>query len=414
MRLSLLSVSVFVWISGLSFANAQSILDRPTLLNVDGPQKELQEAGIDLSGTFTQFYQGDVSGSGRRTWEYGGKLDLFGNFDGEKLGLWSGFSARLHGELLYGDDANAAGTGDILPVNTGLGLPRLGGHDGYLSVVFSQALSENVSVSVGNFNMLDAAAGTPLIGGGGDANAGFWNIGLAAPASGITPPYILGANLTIKTEPATFAFFVYDPRNAQSWDVFEKPFSEGITGLASITVPVSMGGLQGYHGVKAAYSTQDGFDLNDIPELALPPEAQNFSHRKSRWYLAYSFQQYLYQDPSNPGRGWGLFGEAGISDANPNVLGWHVLAGIGGNSPIPGREDDRFGLAYFHYGLSDALKDSLDMAGIRLRNESGVEAYYNMAVTPWFRLTADVQYINPAETDESALYLGLRAQVKAF
>ncbi|MEW9806550.1 hypothetical protein [Mesorhizobium marinum] len=48
-----------------------------------------------------------------------------------------------------------------------------------------------------------------------------------------------------------------------------------------------------------------GLVRGDIPELALPPEAQDFSQKHNRWYAAYSFRQYLYQDPSNPAEGWG-------------------------------------------------------------------------------------------------------------
>ena len=51
---------------------------------------------------------------------------------------------------------------------------------------------------------------------------------------------------------------------------------------------------------------------------------------------------------------------------------------------------------------------------VDLKDESGVEAYYNMAVTPWLNLTADGQVIWPGDGDETAYFLGLRAQLKAF
>ena len=55
----------------------------------------------------------------------------------------------------------------MLPVNTALAFPTLGGYDYDLSLVVTQAFSENTTLSVGKFNMLDAAAKTPLLGGGG-------------------------------------------------------------------------------------------------------------------------------------------------------------------------------------------------------------------------------------------------------
>jgi porin len=46
--------------------------------------------------------------------------------------------------------------------------------------------------------------------------------------------------------------------------------------------------------------------------------------------VGYSVQQYLWEDPNTPGVGWGLFGQVGFSDSNPNPFGWMMLAGLGG------------------------------------------------------------------------------------
>ena len=105
-------------------------------------------------------------------------------------------------------------------------------------------------------------------------------------------------------------------------------------------------------------------------------------------------QQYLFQSGSNPALGWGVFGEIGFSDGNPNPLDWAGYIGIGGSSFIPGRENDRFGIAYFYYGISDELEDGLELV-TDLDDESGVEMFYNLAATPWFRITGDLQFIDP-------------------
>ena len=88
--------------------------------------------------------------------------------------------------------------------------------------------------------MLDVAAATPLIGGGGETT--FWNLGLAVPVSGVTPPYILGGILSAKTSPATFTLMVYDPRNAENLNVIEHPFAQGVTTSLSATIPLPLGG----------------------------------------------------------------------------------------------------------------------------------------------------------------------------
>jgi porin len=393
-----------------------SIWDRPALLDGPGsPRQELKERGIVVDAWLTQFYQGVVAGDGDREWQYGGKGDLIANFDGGKLGFWKGLYVNVHQEWLYGEDANKQGDGSLFPVNTALGFPRLGGHEQDTSIIVTQAFSEQLSVSVGKFNMLDAASNTPLMGGGGLDT--FMNTALAAPISGVTPPYIVGAIGTFKTKPAIFTLMVYDPRNAQDWDVIENPFEEGTTTSLSITLPTKIGGLTGYYGVRGVYSSLDGFNLANLPQLILPPEeagpAEGSLRKDGYWYFSASAQQYIYQDPSNPAVGWGFFAEASISDGNPNPIEWHFLGGLGGNSPIPGRQSDRWGVAYFYYGLSNDLIDGLGLAGLELADEQGVEAFYNYFITPWLRLSGDIQWIDTGRNDlDDAVLTAVRLQTR--
>lgn len=391
----------------------ESLLDQSTLFDVPGgPKQALRDAGIDLNVNVTQFYQGLVQGAGKQDWKYGGKTDLFATFSGEKLGLWQGLFVNVHGEYVYGNDVNTQGDGSILPINTALAFPPLGGRDTDLSVVVTQAFSQTASLSAGKFNMLDAAAKTPLLGGGGINT--FMNVALAAPVSGVTPPYILGGIFTYKTEPAIFTLMVYDPRNAQKSEVITHPFADGVTTSLSATIPVNIGGHTGYQNVRGVYSTLNGLDLASIPQIRLPPISQDIEKKDGYWFLSYSFQQYLVQNSSNPAEGWGIFGQIAVSDGNPNPIQWSGFIGLGGTSFIPDRPEDRFGIAYFYDGLSGHLKNGLDAFGVDLRDERGIEAFYNYAATPWLRLTADVQIIDPGLSDRTAIFLGLRAQLKVF
>lgn len=380
-------------------SETSSLSTRPRLLE-DEWRAELRGRGIDIEAWLTQFYQGAVAGDGSRQWQYGGKGDLFVTFNGEKLGLWPGLSIAAHLELLYGDGANAMGNRVLLPVNTALAFPRLGGSDQDLSIVVSQAFSERVSVSFGKFNMLDVLANTPLLGGGGTTT--FMNTALAAPITGVTPPYLVGANLTIRTDPTIWTAFVYDPRNAQDSDVLTDSFSEGMTGMLSATIPYQIAGRSGFFGARAIYNNKETTDLGDVPGLVLPQGSSQFiGTRKGSWFVGASFQQYLVQNPGNPLEGWGIFGQVGISDGNPNPIEWSAILGIGGTSFLPGRNLDRWGVGYFRYSLSSDLRDGLASIGVELRDEQGIEAFYNAAVTPWFSVTADLQVVRPAVSDAS-------------
>ena len=410
------SFALLAGISVLSASHAwsqEALWDQPSILGVpNGPEQSLQEVGIDLAVNYTQFYQALVGGDGDKGGEFGGKTDVIATVDGHKLGLWPGLFVTAHAEFVNGGNVLFQGDGSVLPVNTALAFPTLGGYDYDLSLVITQAFSESTTLSLGKFNMLDAAAKTPLLGGGGLTT--FFNTGLAAPISGVTPPYILGGILTHKTEPAIFTLMVYDPRSAQNSDVLSHPFKDGITTSLSVTVPVTIGGKPGYQGIRGVYSTLNGTDFRDIPDLILPGGTQNLGTIDGYWFASYSFQQYLIVDEQDPLRGWGLFGQLAVSDGNPNPFGWSGFIGLGGSSPLIDRPDDTFGVSYFHYAFSQDLKDSLADLNYDLGNESGIEAFYNFAVTPWLNVTADGQVIWPADGDETAYFLGLRACFKVF
>ncbi len=393
-------------------ASLEALTARPSLLDGPGSPKEALKAyGVTADISVTQFYQGLVSGDGNKGWEYGSKGDAVITLDGAKLGFWKGFSINVHQEGVWGQSVNEQSDGAILPVNTALAFPKLGGYDTDTSFLVTQNLGEQVSVTAGKFNMLDAAAKTPLVGGGGINT--FEHIAFAAPVSGVTPPYIVGASVAVTTEPVIVKLLVYDPRNAQDWNVVTAPFEKGETTSLSATFPVTIAGLMGYQSLRGVYSTSKGVDLADIPQLILPPDARVIDDKQGYWYFSYSFQQYLWQSKDDPKQGWGIFGQYAMSDGNPNPIHQSWYLGVGGSSFIPGRDLDLWGIGCFQYRFSEDLKYSLALLGLPLRDESGFEAFYNLAVTPWFRWTVNVEYLQPGMGYHSdAVFLGTRSQIK--
>jgi porin len=109
--------------------------------------------------------------------------------------------------------------------------------------------------------------------------------------------------------------------------------------------------------------------------------------------------------------GWGLFGIVGGSNGNPSPIQLFAHGGIGGNSPLPTRARDNFGIGYYYAGVSNDLLTRLRRF-IPLDNEHGVEIFYNLALTGWLHLTADVQIIDPflARRDTATVF-GLRGQI---
>ncbi|WP_428820714.1 carbohydrate porin [Microbulbifer sp. MCCC 1A16149] len=401
--------------------NGTSLCSRPALFDCPGGARQtLRDRGVNIDARLTQFSQGVLDGDGSKSWQYGGKGDLIVNLDMSKLGLWRGFSVNVHQEWIYGEDANNPGNGELFPFNTALAYPRLGGSDSETALTLRQQFGDSTSLSFGKFNMLSFAAKKPLAGGGGLDT--FMNIGLAAPISGVTPPYLFGFIGAHKTEHAAFTLMVYDPRNSQDQEVIKNPFSEGTTTSISATFPVKVADNKGFYSVRGVYSSKSGFDLNLIPALLdLPPESESLLAKKGYWYLSAAAQQYLYHTPGNPDAGWGLFLEAAASDGNPNPLKWHFLVGLGGQGLHPDRPQDRWGVGYFKYGLSKKLVDGLAIIGntipfdptFFIRDEQGVEIFYNLHVTPWLRITADLQRVKPHEQGRPDVTVGaVRAQIR--
>lgn len=378
----------------------------------NGGRTWLQEHGITLKPRLTQFYQGLSSGDGDHGFEYGGKADILLLTDLHKLGAWEGLSMVVHAEYNYGEDANGRG-GTLLPVNTAQYLPGSDGADAFdlTSVFFSQKFNDTVSLMAGKFNVVDIAASTPFMGGVGIDT--FQNVAFVAPPSGILPPYILGAIIGIQTKPAAFTLMVYDPDNQSNRSGFEDPFESGITFRASVSVPVTIAGLGGHQGLAAAYSNKEGTDLSSAGDIILPPAGGGKVAVKSgRYHFAYSFDQFLYQSSSNPKEGFGLYGQVGMSDGNPNPLDWEAIIGLGGTGLIPCRSHDKWGAGFYHYSVSSDLKKSVSPA-VALDDEEGVEIFYNAAVTPWFNLGANIQIIDPSLNQRgTAIFCGLRSSIQ--
>jgi porin len=76
-----------------------------------------------------------------------------------------------------------------------------------------------------------------------------------------------------------------------------------------------------------------------------------------------------------------------------NYWNMSISGGIGARGVINGRPLDRMGVGLYWMKSSGDLNGEPIINGI-LQNETGVEAYYNFAITPWLQISADLQYVN--------------------
>ncbi len=398
-----------------------NLWERPYLLgSAGGSRDSLAGNGVMVNVSSTQFYQGVASGGARQGFEYSGRLDYLVNVDGEKAGFWKGFFVTLHGETRYGNTINLD-SGAIIPPNSGMLFPVASGTETALTgVKLTQALSEHFITFAGKINTLDDLK-QPFAGGRGvDA---FMNMGLAFPvAAARTVPYsTLGAGFAVLHEmQPVLTFMVLDTNNTPTTTGFETFFDNGATLLTKLEVPVTLQGLPGHQGFWGTYSNGEYSDLQ--PTAYFNPVTGPFlvaGQETGSWSLFYSADQALYVDPGNPKRAWGLFTNLGLADDGPSPVRWSANIGVGGSSPLVNRPLDTFGIGYSFVGFSGPIQ-TLAPVIVPIRDDHAVELFYNYAVTPWFRLTPDLQILVPAreqtlppaaEPIDTAIVVGIRAKI---
>ena len=377
-----------------------------------GARTYLSDGGITADLSTTQYYQGIASGGLRQVFRYGGRNDYFVNVDGEKVGLWKGLFVSLHGESRYGETVDRL-TGALMPTNLMLDVPQAQGSVTALTAVrLNQFLSEEFLVYGGRLNMFDTFA-QPIT--GATALNGFMNTAMMFnPVYGRTVPYsTYGVGFAfLKDLQPVFSAAVIDTHNTPTVSGFNTLFDNGVTMLAVLNVPTQYFGQLGHQGVSGTYSTGTYTNLEPIPYFD-PILGLGLAARKKTgsWSLTYNFDQALYTSPLNPEKVWGIFGNVGISDGNPNPVPTFFNLGLSGTSVIPNRLQDSCGFGFYYVKVSDSLKE-LAPNLLRIHDEQGVELYYNYEVNPWFHVTPDIQLISPfRERAETSVVAGLRAKI---
>jgi porin len=378
-----------------------------------GLREQLRDHGVTLDLSSTAYFMGVASGGLERGSEFGGRNDYWLNVDGQKAGLWTGLFITLHGETVYGDSVNNE-TGAVVPVNIGRAHPVFSGTESALTAVrFTQALSENFVLYAGKINTIDNVQ-QPFMPGRG-LDAGFMNAAFVwSPILGRTMNYAtLGAGAAILSKGYPVASLtVYDTRDDSTSTGFHHAFNNGAIIYPTLSIPTKFFDMPGHQSLWGAYSSGryaivDKQSLNQIPPGLPPPTTLE----RGSWWGTYLFDQALWVDPADQTRSWGVFGNFGISDGKPNPIKWSAIFGVGGSSPIRGRKQDTFGLAYYYLGYSDDFKDVARVI-TPVRDERGVELFYNVGVTPWLHITPDLQVITPTlGRAHTSVVLGLRMKI---
>jgi porin len=187
-----------------------------------------------------------------------------------------------------------------------------------------------------------------------------------------------------------------------------------VTFAPGIHIPSNFFGNTGKHSFGAAITTKKYTPFDAIKQIVIPgPAANPVEPQRGSWSVSYTLRQYIVERGKRDG--WGLFAQVSFADKDTSPITKFFNVGFGGNGLFESRRRDEFGIAYAYTDLSEVLKDNLDLlraGGRRPRAEHQVEIFYNFHITPWLRLTGDLQIIRPTRSiADTAIVPGGRLKI---
>lgn len=385
----------------------------------DGTRERWKEHGLEMEFKLTGFIQGTATGGLKRNTVLNGTFESTFNLDFEKLWGWKNWSAQAKVEYRGGAPV-LAGTGAINTVNTAVSVPASRG-----SVVAITALNftrvfpideqkgNEVTVSFGRYNTLDIQE--KFFGGAGLEK--FFNAAHIGPMTGLrqVPNVTNGANIEyIRNGESFIAFGVLDPNDVSTTVGLDHLFGDGVTLAPVINLPSKWFGKTGKHSFSYTVTTKKYTPFDAIKQITIPGPALNpVPPKGGSFSVSYVGRQFLVERGKD--NGWGVFTQLSIADQDTSPVTRFFDLGLGGNGIFKSRQQDEFGIAYAYTGLSNVLKDNLNLAtvgNVRPHAEHQFEGFYMLHITPWLRLTGDLQIIRPVvRRADTAVIPGARLEV---
>jgi len=392
-----------------------------------GTRNDWAKKGVTFDMGLTQTGMSVISGGTHHGWEYSGRGDLTLNIDTQKLGLWPGGLITVEVEGNYNRSINLE-AGALSPVNTNQIFPTSGSDQLNIpNLTITQFFSHYIGVFAGKLATITSHAGDMNEFAHGKGDTQFSNLAFNGnPAILMTVPYsALAAGVIIlptkNPAEAVISMMAYDANGEAESSGFDTVFKGNTAYAMEGRLRTDFFGLTGHQLVGVTYSTRNYASLDQSMHFMIENSA--IEQKDNSWSFHYNFDQYLYEPKKGSGQGIGIFGRFGASDGNPNPIHYFYSFGIGGKGVL-GRPLDQFGIGYYYMDISNPKFTGPIATREALRDEYGVEAYYSYAITPWMKLTPDIQFVRGAQKDkvvsthplvkesvDTATVVGLRLQL---
>ncbi len=396
-----------------------------------GARTTLADKGITLDIDVTQVMQHNWHGgvSTKNGLRYSGSGDISLTLDTGKMGLWPGGTIVLKAEPRWGDGVWQSKVGSLLPTNFDAVVPGYGeGCMFTLSEWFlQQVLFEGKVVLIAG-KLFGARAFDRNVF-ANDEETQFMNVAFRnIPMIPSFLPYTtLGVGVVLNpTEWLSIISAVAESDNKAK----TIGFSEGWHGKGNTTVihewavKVKPFDKPGNQRVGFVWSSMDfptvapNEPFKSTADMAIKMLGQKWANKvvntlatfqngKDNVMVYYNFDQYLYTEADDPTQGIGMFGRFGWARQDVNAACHFYSIGMGGKGILPERDNDTFGIGYYFLDLSNQLPSMF-------HSEQGIEAYYNVQITPWLHISPDLQIIvDPGGSNQNdvAVVGGIRFQM---
>jgi porin len=389
---------------------------------------ELTSRGVFIDLYSTSAYERVTSGGLKTGNSYFQNTQLSINLDTGRAGLWPGGLFHFTVQSRYGSSPeNSFTAGSFAPEYAGLELPGpLFWQDTLPSEYFlMQAVSKKVNVILGKINGFFIADQTLF----GDrfrdyfANFNFNQNPIYGNFFNTTTLSAIG--LWTTTPWLTIAAGVHDPHTEPN-TLAANAFQNGDVNLYQEAIfTYTAGGRPAQIAPSFNWSNAPKIDLESpfgqlspaqIPqavEILLGSDSTAglpINFRKRSFFAISNFSQYLSvkeEDPSQiaeklkngqPLRGVGVFGRLGYAGPQAsNTVNQDASVALLARGLLSSRQYDSFGIGFYYNGVSEKFKNSIrQLTGTTVKNENGIEIFYDFAITPAINVNAGYQHIwNP-------------------
>lgn len=373
--------------------------------NWGGSRDKLMDWGLTPTATYSAAILGNPVGGMRKGIKYSGLLNVYLDFDLEKLLKIGGTRFVVSGAWAFGENLSAADIGNFFTVSNDFNGKFIGLYQLFIE---TNLWEDKFTLAVGRMGIGDDFSTADVFGiyVSSAFNTNPISLTYNIPAYLSNPDAALGARLSVKpVDDFYVAAGVYnaDPDAARNQDVsidFDFTFDDGVILISEAGYTPGRGA--GSTVLPGDYKFGVYYDTGQFNELA---DAESTRDGNYGFYIV--TDQMVYREPGAGSQGLTLWATATYAPEDEiNLFPLFLSGGFVYQGVFPGRDNDAAGFGFAYGKLSQDLEDQ--------DYEIGLEGTYIFQVTPWLGLQPDVQLIvHPGGSGSipDALVAGMRLSV---